>query len=74
MDPFFLLAIGMVVVIGGIVWLKTHAFIALLAAALVVAVLTPAAHIERVALSEGATAAAAAARAAEPIGAKVASL
>jgi GntP family gluconate:H+ symporter len=74
MDPFFLLAIGMIVVIGGIVWLKTHAFIALLAAALVVAVLTPAAHIERVAMSEGATAAAAAARAAEPIGTKVASL
>jgi len=74
MDPFLLLFIGMVVVIGGIVWLKVHAFVALLAGGLIVAVLTPPAHIERMALAGGATPAAATARANEPIGVKVANL
>ncbi|HMV48003.1 MAG TPA: GntP family permease [Blastocatellia bacterium] len=41
MHPFLLLLIGMAVVIGGILWLRLHAFLALLLGALVVAVLTP---------------------------------
>lgn len=72
MDPIFLLLIGMVIVIGGILWLRLHAFVALLAAAVTVAVLTPRDAIERVALAQGATAAAAAAQADETLGAKFA--
>ena len=41
MHPFLLLLIGMAVVVGGILWLRLHAFLALLLGALVVAVLTP---------------------------------
>ncbi|HEX9000996.1 MAG TPA: GntP family permease [Blastocatellia bacterium] len=41
MHPFLLLLIGMAVVIGGILLLRLHAFLALLLGALVVAVLTP---------------------------------
>ena len=40
MDPLIILLLGMVVVIGGILWLKLNAFLALIAAALVVAMLT----------------------------------
>jgi GntP family gluconate:H+ symporter len=72
MDPIFLLLIGMVIVIGGILWLRLHAFVALLAAAVVVAVLTPRDAVERVAIAQGATAAAAAAQADEPLGTKLA--
>ena len=72
MDPIFLLLIGMVIVIGGILWLRLHAFVALLAAAVVVAVLTPREAVERVAIAQGATAAAAAAQADEPLGTKLA--
>lgn len=41
MDPLILLAIGLAAVIGGILVLRLHPFLALLAAAMVVAVLTP---------------------------------
>jgi len=41
MHPFLLLLIGMAVVVGGILWLRLHAFLALLLGALVVALLTP---------------------------------
>ncbi len=40
-DPLFILAIGMLVVIGGIIGLRLHAFLALLLGAFVVALLTP---------------------------------
>ena len=40
-SPFLLLAIGLVIVIGGIVWLRVHAFLALALAAFVVGALTP---------------------------------
>jgi gluconate:H+ symporter, GntP family len=72
MDPLLLLLIGMVIVIGGILWLRLHAFVALLAAAVTVAVLTPRAAIERHALAQGATVEAAAAQAQMPLGAKLA--
>ena len=41
MDPFLILAIGMAVVVGGILLLRLHAFIALLVGALIVATLSP---------------------------------
>ena len=40
-DPLFLLAIGILVVVGGIIGLRLHAFLALLFGAFVVALLTP---------------------------------
>ena len=72
MDPLLLLLIGIVVVIGGIVWLRMNAFVALLAAGIAVATLTPRENIVRYALAQGATAEAAAAQADEPIGTKLA--
>ena len=72
MDPLLLLFVGMVIVIAGILWLRLHAFVALLAAGVTVAVLTPPAAIERFALEQGATAEAAAAQAQEPLGTKLA--
>lgn len=47
MDPLWLLAVGMLIVVGGILVLRLHAFLALLLAALVVAVLTPDAALRR---------------------------
>jgi GntP family gluconate:H+ symporter len=72
MDPFFLLLIGIVIVIGGIVFLKLHAFVALFAAAIVVSSLTPRATIEQAVLSQKRPAAEAKARAEEQLGAKLA--
>lgn len=72
MDPILLLLVGMVIVIGGILWLRLHAFVALLAAAVVVAVLTPRDAVERAAIAQGATPAAAAAQADESLGVKLA--
>ena len=42
MDPFWILLIGMVIVVGGILMFRLHAFLALTLAALVVGWLTPA--------------------------------
>jgi GntP family gluconate:H+ symporter len=41
MHPLFILAIGVVIVIGGVLLLRMHAFLALVVAALVVGLLTP---------------------------------
>jgi GntP family gluconate:H+ symporter len=41
MDPLFIFVIGIVIVVGGIIGLKLHPFLALLLGALAVAVLTP---------------------------------
>ncbi len=72
MDPFLLLLIGIVIVIGGIVFLKLHAFVALFAAAIVVSSLTPRATIEQAVLAQKRPAAEAKARAEEHLGAKLA--
>lgn len=40
-DPFIILLTGMIVVVGCIIGLRLHAFIALLLGAFVVALLTP---------------------------------
>jgi GntP family gluconate:H+ symporter len=71
-DSLLLLFIGMTVVIAGIVWLKLNAFVAMLAGAIVVATLTPAAYVQKHVLAQGGTPAAATARANENLGAKLA--
>ena len=40
-SPFLLLVLGLIIVIGGIVWLRVHAFLALALAAFAVGALTP---------------------------------
>ena len=45
MDPLIILLLAILVVIGGVLWLRLHAFVALFAASLVVACLTPAAAV-----------------------------
>ncbi len=71
MDPFLLLFIGVAVVIGSIVWLRLHAFVALFAAAIVVSTLTPRENIESAVRAQGRPAAEATARANESLGAKL---
>jgi gluconate:H+ symporter, GntP family len=50
MNPLWILLIGMVVVVGGVLALRLHAFLALILGALVVAALTPADAVYRQAL------------------------
>ena len=45
--PFFLLLVGILTVVGGIIWLRLHAFLALTLAALLVGILTPVTLLER---------------------------
>lgn len=71
-DPIFILFIGVCIVVGGIIGLKLHPFLALLLGALVVAIMTPATAIEQFALSKGATPAAALLAAKSTIGERVA--
>ena len=52
-NPIFILFIGILIVVGGIIGFKLHPFLALLLAALVVAVLTPLASVEQFFLSKG---------------------
>ena len=59
MHPFLILLVGMAVVVGGILWLRLHAFLALLLGALVVASLTPAESVRQYGLSKGMSPAAA---------------
>lgn len=54
-DPLFILLIGIIIVVGGIIGFRLHAFVALLIAAFAVAVLTPASAVEIYALSKGAS-------------------
>lgn len=54
-DPLFILAIGILVVVGGIIGLKLHAFLALLLGAFVVALLTPESAIILYATGKGAS-------------------
>jgi GntP family gluconate:H+ symporter len=52
MDPLLILLVGIVVVIGGILFLRLHAFLALLLGALAVALLTPTSALENYAESQ----------------------
>jgi GntP family gluconate:H+ symporter len=57
MDPLLILLVGMAIVVGGILIFRTHAFLALIIGALVVAALTSPAALERYADSKGMSAA-----------------
>jgi len=72
MNPLFILAIGIVLVVGGIIGLKMHPFLALLLGAFVVAFLTPAIQLEQFGLSKGMDAAAALAYSKKSIGERIA--
>lgn len=52
-NPIFILLVGILIVVGGIIGFKLHPVLALLLAALVVAVLTPSASVEQFFLSKG---------------------
>ena len=52
-DPFFILLMSVIVIVAGIIWLRLHAFVALLLAAFIVALLTPGSSIEKYALESG---------------------
>ena len=45
--PFILLLVGILIVVGGIIWFRLHAFLALTLAALLVGILTPVTLLER---------------------------
>ena len=71
--PMFILLVGVVIIVGGIIGLKLHPFLALLLASLVVAWMTPGSAIEQFALAKGATPVAALKLSKQTIGARVAS-
>src|SRR5690606_33990652 len=71
-DPVFLILVGVVIVVGGIITLKLNPFLALLIAAFAVALLTPASSIIQFALNKGSSQAAAEALAAKTIGERIA--
>ncbi|WP_020595629.1 GntP family permease [Spirosoma panaciterrae] len=71
-DPLLILAVGVVIVVGGIIGLKLHPFLALLLGAFVVALMTPASAIEQFAIAKGTAPAAAAALAKKNIGERIA--
>ena len=72
LDPIILLAIGIVLVVGGIIGLKLHPFLALLLGAFVVAILTPASILEQFALSKGMDAGAALSFSKKSVGERIA--
>ncbi|MFL5743192.1 MAG: GntP family permease [Niastella sp.] len=71
-EPAVILFTGIIIVAGGIIWLKLNPFLALLLGALVVAIMTPVSAVEQYALSKGATQAAALQQANRSIGERVA--
>lgn len=71
-DPVLILLIGVVVVVGGIIGLKLHPFLALLLAALTVALLTPTELVQHYFMSKGSTEAEALKQAHKSIGERIA--
>ena len=71
-DPLLILAVGVMIVVGGIIGLKLHPFLALLLGAFVVALMTPATAIEQYAISKGTAPAAALAMTKKGIGERIA--
>ncbi|MDH5250716.1 MAG: GntP family permease [Cyclobacteriaceae bacterium] len=71
-DPLFVLAIGILTVVGGIIVLRLHAFLALLLGAFVVAILTPDAAIIMFATGKGASLAEAQKLANQQVGVRIA--
>lgn len=72
LDPLIIVLVGMMIVVGTIIGLKLHPFLALMLAALVVASLTPAATIEHYALGKGMDAGAALTLSKKSVGERVA--
>jgi len=71
-DPLFILLVGIIIVVGGIIGFRLNPFLALLLAALVVAFMTPASSIVEFGLSKGFSPEAAKSLANKPIGDRVA--
>ena len=71
-NPIFILLVGILIVVGGIIGFKLHPVLALLLAALVVAVLTPLASVEQFFLSKGMSAAEALQQSRKSIGERIA--
>jgi gluconate:H+ symporter, GntP family len=71
-DPFFILLTGLVIVVGGIIGLKLHPFLALIFAGFVVATMTSTFQIEQFGLDKGMTAADALALSKRNVGERVA--
>ena len=71
-DPLFILLIGVLIVVGGIIGLKLNPFLALLLGAFAVAWMTPGSAIEQFALSKGSTPAAALQMSKKTIGERIA--
>jgi gluconate:H+ symporter, GntP family len=71
-DPILTLCVGVIIVIGGIIGLKLHPFLALLLAALTVALLTPTAAVEQFYLAKGTAAVEAAKLSHKSIGERIA--
>lgn len=71
-DPLFILLIGVIIVVGGIIALQLHPFLALILGAFAVALLTPGSAIEQFVINKGGTEAAAKALSAKSIGERIA--
>lgn len=71
-DPLFILLVGIVAVVSGIIWLRMHAFVALILAAYLVAILTPEWAVEQYGLAMGLSPEAAEALAGRSIGSRIA--
>ncbi len=72
LDPIFILLVGIFIVVGGIIGLKLHPFLALIFAAIVVALLTPISSLQQFGLSKGMDTAAALAFSKKGIGERIA--
>ncbi len=70
-DPIFILFVGVIIVVGGIIGLKLHPFLALLLAAVAVALLTPTVALEQFYISKGSVAAEASKLAHKSIGERI---
>jgi gluconate:H+ symporter, GntP family len=70
-NPIFILLVGIVIVVGGIIGFKLHPFLALLLAALAVALLTPLESVEQFFLSKGMSAIEAARQSHKSIGERI---
>ena len=72
LDPILILLVGIFIVVGGIIGLKLHPFLALIFAAIVVALLTPISSLQQFGLSKGMDTAAALTFSKKGIGERVA--
>ena len=72
LDPILILLVGIFIVVGGIIGLKLHPFLALIFAAIVVALLTPISSIQQFGISKGMDTSAALAFSKKGIGERVA--